>query len=264
MVAISRSGEKMKFLLVNDDGIQAPGMAALVGSVREQGKVTVIAPHQERSGMSQAITVHQPLRLTKVEQGYMLDGTPADCVKMGLQGLKLRPDLVLSGINSGANLGTDVLYSGTVAAALEAVMLGVPAVAFSLCGSDEFMPTAAHFVQRILFEDPGLMHRLDLLPQGGVLNINIPALPVDQIKGVRITRQGVRHYEGVFERREDPRGGVYYWMGGRPTTLTLQELEIDLVAVEQGYVSITPLQFDLTFHKEIPRLTEVFVENGFV
>lgn len=251
----------MRFLLVNDDGIHAPGMDTLIDSVQGRGEVIVIAPHQERSGMSQAITVHQPLRLFEVNRGYMLDGTPADCVKMGLQGLKLQPDLVLAGINSGANLGTDVLYSGTVAAALEAVMLGVPAVAFSLCGSDEFMPTAAHFVREVLFKRPGLVQRLDLIPKGGILNINIPALPVDQIKGVRITRQGVRHYEGVLEKRIDPRGGSYYWMGGRPASLTSQELDVDVVAVEQGYVSVTPLQFDLTFHDEIPRLTGAFGEQ---
>ncbi len=128
--------------------------------------------------MSQAITVHQPLRLTEVERGYVLDGTPTDCVKMGLQGLGLRPDYVLSGINSGSNLGTDVLYSGTVAAALEAVILGVPpAIAFSLCGPSEFMPTATAVVQQLLFGNPGILSTPGLLGTGHVLNINIPALP---------------------------------------------------------------------------------------
>lgn len=251
----------MKFLLVNDDGIFAPGMDALIDSVQGEGELTVIAPHQERSGMSQAITVHQPLRLTAVDKGYMLDGTPADCVKMGLQGLKLQPDFILSGINNGSNLGTDVLYSGTVAAALEGVILGVPGLAFSLCGSPDFMPTASEVVRKLLFDEPGFLRHPEMIPAGGVLNINIPALPIEQIKGVRITRLGVRKYAGVMQRREDPRGGHYYWMGGYPEPLESEELEIDLVAVEYGYVSITPLQFDLTFHQEIPQLAEMLGKN---
>lgn len=248
----------MKFVLVNDDGIFAPGMDTLLAAVANKGEVTVVAPSQEQSGMSQAITVHQPLRLNKVERGYMLNGTPADCVKMALQGLKLEPDLILSGINSGSNLGTDVLYSGTVAAALESVMLGVPAIAFSLCGSDEFMPTAQLVVEQLLFEEPGIVGALDIIPSGGILNINIPALPFEEIKGVRITRQGVRNYEGILEQRRDPRGGTYYWMGGYPVPPGSDELEIDIVAVDQGYVSVTPLQFDLTYHTELSRLTPYF------
>ncbi len=248
----------MKFFLVNDDGIFAPGLAALIDSVQGRGEITVIAPHQERSGMSQAITVHQPLRLTEVERGYVLDGTPTDCVKMGLQGLGLRPDYVLSGINSGSNLGTDVLYSGTVAAALEAVILGVPAIAFSLCGPSEFMPTAAAVVQQLLFEKPGILSTPGLLGTGHVLNINIPALPLEKIKGVRLTRMGVRKYDGVLQRREDPRGGVYYWMAGQPASLATLEQDIDLVAVDRGFVSVTPLQFDLTSQHELARLAPFF------
>ena len=153
----------MKLLLVNDDGFWAPGMAALKESVKDHGDITIIAPHQERSATSQAITVHHPLRLTEVNGDYVLDGTPADCVKMALQGLGLKPDYVLSGINLGSNLGTDVLYSGTVAAALEAVLLGTPAVAFSLAGSAEFMPTATKIVQELLFEEPGILTTRDLI-----------------------------------------------------------------------------------------------------
>lgn len=245
-----------KLLLVNDDGIMAPGLAALVKGVENHAEVTVIAPHQERSGMSQAITVNEPLRLTKVERGYMLDGTPADCVKMALQGLHLTPDFVLSGINHGANLGWDVMYSGTVAAALEGVLQGVPSIAFSLCGPDEFFPTASIIVQRLLFEEPGFLVRSELLPQGGVLNINIPALPLEDIKGLRITRLGVRHYHRLLQRRENPRGEEYYWLGGELLPSDSDELDIDVVAVEQGYVSVTPLKFDTTFHEVIPRLKQ--------
>ncbi len=247
-----------KLLLVNDDGVFAPGLTALANSVQDLSEVTILAPHQERSGMSQAITVNAPLRLTKVEGGYMLDGTPADCVKMALQGLKLTPDFILSGINYGSNLGWDVLYSGTVAAALEGVLQGVPSVAFSLCGSAEFFETASLIVRKLLFEEPGLLVRPGLIPADGVLNINIPALPLEEIKGLRITRLGVRNYHGVMQRREDPRGNEYYWMGGEPIPQDSEELDIDLVAVEQGYVSITPLKFDTTFHEIIPELKTKF------
>lgn len=249
----------MKLLLVNDDGFWAPGMAALKESVKDHGDITIIAPHQERSATSQAITVHHPLRLTEVNGDYVLDGTPADCVKMALQGLGLKPDYVLSGINLGSNLGTDVLYSGTVAAALEAVLLGTPAVAFSLAGSAEFMPTATKIVQELLFEEPGILTTRDLIRPDIVLNVNIPALPLDQIKGVRLTRLGVRKYEGVLlHQRKDPRGGSYYWMGGHPVSAEGHAADIDLVAVEQGYVSITPLQFDLTCREELTRLESFF------
>ncbi|NMB01664.1 MAG: 5'/3'-nucleotidase SurE [Firmicutes bacterium] len=243
-----------KILLVNDDGIRAPGLSALLESVQDRGKIEVIAPHLERSGMSHAISVHQPLRLTRVERGYMLDGTPADCVKMALEALNLKPDFILSGINNGSNLGTDVLYSGTVAAAFEGLLGGIPSLAISLCGSVHFMPTASIIVRRLLFEDPGFLLRPDLIPTTGILNINIPALPLEEIKGVRITRLGVRKYSGLMEKREDPRGGHYYWMGGKPIPLESEDLDIDLVAVEQGYISVTPLQFDLTFYQEISRL----------
>lgn len=250
-----------KLLLVNDDGILAPGLAALVSSVENHGQVTVIAPHQERSGMSQAITVNEPLRLTKMERGFMLNGTPADCVIMGLQGLGLTPDFILSGINHGANLGWDVMYSGTVAAALEGVLQGVPSIAFSLCGSADFFPTAALIVQRLLFEEPGFVVHSGLLPREGVLNINIPALPLDEIKGLRITRLGVRRYHGLMQRREDPRGQEYYWLGGEPLPSGSEELDIDVVAIEQGYISITPLKFDITFHEVIPRLKQQIEQN---
>ena len=247
-----------KLLLVNDDGLFAPGLAALAKSVQDRSKVTIVAPHQERSGMSQAITVNHPLRLTKVENGYMLDGTPVDCVKMALQGLKLTPDFILSGINLGSNLGWDVLYSGTVAAALEGVLQGVPSVAFSLCGPAEFFETASMVARKLLFEEPGLLVRSGLIPAEGVLNINIPAVPFEEIKGLRVTRLGVRNYHGVMQRREDPRGNEYYWMGGEPLSADSDELDIDLVAVEQGYISITPLKFDSTFYEIIPELKAQF------
>lgn len=247
----------MKVLLVNDDGIFAPGMDALLESVTEQAEVIVVAPAQEQSGMSQAITVHHPLRLREVERGFMLDGTPADCIKMAMQGLDLRPDFILSGINQGSNLGTDVLYSGTVGAALEGTLYGVPSLAFSLCGSQDYLPVASQVVRKLLFEKPGILKNPKLLPKGGILNINIPALPLDEINGIKVTRLGVKKYDGIMEKRQDPRGGTYYWMGGVPSSLEIDDLNIDLVAVKQGYVSITPMHFDLTFKSEMNRLYDI-------
>lgn len=243
-----------RFLLVNDDGIFAPGLKALMESVEGAGEVVVVAPDRERSGMGHAITVNQPLRVKQIKQGYMVNGTPADCVKMAVEALDFQPDFVLSGINAGSNLGTDVLYSGTVAAALEGVLNGIPSIAVSLCGSAQYLSTAGELLRELLFGEPGLLKRPELLPDGGVLNINIPALPREEIKGILLTRLGVRKYEGLLQRRQDPNGHYYYWMGGTPAPLESDELEIDLVAVDQGYISITPLQFDLTFHQELNRL----------
>lgn len=249
-----------KILLVNDDGFYAPGLDALIESVQGQGKIELIAPQIEHSGMGHSISVQRPLRLTRLEKGYMLDGTPADCVKMALEGLDLKPDFILSGINRGSNLGTDVLYSGTVAAALEGLLYGIPSIAISLCGSEDYMQTASTVVRRLLFETPGLLMRPDLIPATGILSINIPALPFKEIKGVRFTRLGVRKYEGLMEKRRDPRGNDYFWMGGVPAALDSEDLEIDLVAVDKGYISITPLQFDLTFYEELSRLQREPIE----
>ena len=247
-----------KLLLVNDDGLFAPGLAALRKSLKAGSELSVIAPDQENSGMSQAITVHRPLRLTKVERGYMLDGTPADCVKMGLRGLDLSPDFILSGINNGSNLGWDVLYSGTVGAAMEGALHGVPSLAFSLCGSitPEAFETALVIVHSLLYEKPGFLIQPELIPKGGILNINIPAIPLSEIKGIRLTRLGVRNYDGVMQQRTDPRGQDYYWMGGVPVSPDSDELNLDVVAVERGYVSITPLKCDITFFEAITNLQE--------
>ncbi|HHT42691.1 MAG TPA: 5'/3'-nucleotidase SurE [Firmicutes bacterium] len=244
----------MKFLVVNDDGITAPGLAALKEVLEGRGEVVVIAPQDQHSGMSHAITLYQPIRLRKQEQGYTVTGTPADCVKMAVHGLGYKPDLILSGINNGANLGMDVLYSGTVAAALEGVLNGIPSIAVSLCGALEFLPSATQILEELLFAEPGFVNKPELMPQGGVININIPALPRENIRGVLFTSLGVRRYEGILDRRSDPRGGCYYWLGGTPGILESDDLDIDLVAVDQGYVSITPLKLDLTYYEELERL----------
>ena len=251
----------MKFLVANDDGIFAPGIKQLAKVLAPFGTVTIVGPNEEQSGMGHAITVHRPLRVQAVEvipeaaKSFMIDGTPADCVKMAVQGLHLEPDIVISGINIGSNLGTDVLYSGTVSAAMEGVMQGIPAIAFSLSGSQQFLPTAGHYVRKILFENPGILNHL--MPRNGLLNINIPAVPIDEVKGIRVTRLGVRKYEELFERRIDPRGNSYFWMGGVPQPTDSHDLNIDLVAVEKGYVSITPVHFDLTDHTLVDEPKEI-------
>ncbi len=241
-------------MLVNDDGIFAPGLAALREVLQNRGEVMVVAPHEEHSGMSHAITIHRPLRLKKLEQGYAVTGTPADCVKIALETLRFKPDFVLSGINNGANLGTDVLYSGTVAAAIEGVLNGIPSIAISLAGPQDFLPSAAQMVEELLFVKPGFLVHPELLPRAGVLNINIPALPREAIQGVRFTRMGVRKYDSFVHQHQDPWGGRYYWLGGTPSELESDELDVDLVAVDQGYVSITPLRFDLTDYQELERM----------
>lgn len=248
----------MELLIVNDDGIFAPGIDALLASVNGQAKIVVVAPHQERSAMSQAITVHHPLRLTQTTKGYMLDGTPADCVKMALEGLKLKPDFILSGINKGSNLGSDVFYSGTVGAALEGALHGIPSIAFSLCERAEFHSEDSDLVRKLLFEKPGFLKDPSLIPAGGILNINIPGLDKSEIKGLQVTRLGTQNYSGLMQKREDPRGSNYFWMGGYPIPVDSDDLGIDIVAVQEGYISVTPLKPDLTDYKAIPALAEKF------
>ncbi|NLY11153.1 MAG: 5'/3'-nucleotidase SurE [Firmicutes bacterium] len=238
----------MKFLVTNDDGINASGIRVLAQSLAKIGEVMVIAPHTEKSGSGHSITVHHPLRLNKsnaipnIDHVYMLDGTPADCVKMAIQGLNFIPDLVVSGINLGANLSTDVLYSGTVSAAIEGVILGYPSIAISQCDNFDHLDTAAYFLQIII------KRLTNPLPKNSLLNINVPGLPINQVKGIKVTKLGIRIFEDAIEKRLDPRGRPYYWLGGTPKSLPLKEFDDDhdQLAVENGYVSVTPINFDLT------------------
>ncbi|MEG6615591.1 5'/3'-nucleotidase SurE [Peptococcaceae bacterium 1198_IL3148] len=245
----------MRFLVSNDDGIQAPGINALRKALEQIGDVTVVAPDRERSATGHGITVYRPLRAKKVEYqnsnsiGYAVDGTPADCVKLGLETLlKAPPDLVISGINLGPNLGTDVLYSGTVSAAYEGVINGVPAIAVSLnTWTNPNFDMAAKFIME--YVPHVLKHKL---PQGILLNINVPH--IEEPKGVRITRLGNRRYINVFDKRTDPRGRTYYWMAGEPENLDENDPTTDANAVKEGYVAVTPIEIDVTnydFMKEL-------------
>ncbi len=238
----------MRILLTNDDGIGAPGIQALWQEMAEFAEITVVAPDGERSATSQAITVHHPIRVDQfhIDQsqvcGWRISGTPTDCVKIAVESLlPERPDVVVSGINQGSNLGTDVLYSGTVSAAMEGALHGIPAIAVSLdsCQSFNFKP-AAQFTAKLIHT---LMQRP--LPVNTLLNVNLPAVSQEELTGVAITKLGIREYENTFDRRQDPRGRIYYWMGGSIID-NENAPDSDIVAVKAGKISVTPIHFDLT------------------
>jgi 5'-nucleotidase len=257
----------MKLLIGNDDGIFAPGICALANALATNGhQVTVVCPDRERSATGHGLTIHKPLRAEQVNHlfestvvAWACSGTPADCIKLALEALMDDlPDLVLSGINQGANLGTDVLYSGTVSAAMEGVIAGVPSVAISLTSfaHRDFQPAAQYAVQlvRQLAASP--------MPDALLLNVNVPALAVDAITGTKITRQGLRRYHNMFERRTDPRGKGYYWLAGEvledvdaPITHPRDaELLTDVQAIAQGFISVTPLQYYLTHYERVEQM----------
>ncbi|KLN97961.1 5'/3'-nucleotidase SurE [Moellerella wisconsensis] len=246
----------LNILLSNDDGVTAPGIQTLAAALREFYHVQVIAPDRNRSGASNALTLDKPLRVNTLDNGdwSVQEGTPTDCVYLGVNKLyRPRPDIVVSGINRGPNLGDDVIYSGTVAAAMEGRHLGLPSIAVSLDG-DTHYETAAKVTCDML-------KRLQKSPlrAGNILNINVPDIPYEQIKGYRVTRCGSRHAASEVYSLEDPKGNMLYWLGpvgeirdAGPGT--------DFEAVEQGYVSITPLQVDLTAYKA-HSLIEEWLEN---
>ncbi|MBN1666721.1 MAG: 5'/3'-nucleotidase SurE [Anaerolineales bacterium] len=241
----------MHILVTNDDGVTAPGIMALAQAMRALGEVTVLAPDRNWSGGGHVKTISRPLRVKEVKLAdgsvaYASDGAPSDCVALGLLGfIPGKVDLVVSGINPMPNLGHDVTYSGTVTAAMEAAIWDVPGLAVSLdspenhLGEADYTPAAqiAYQVATKIVEKG--------LPSGILINLNVPLLPLDQIKGVRITRQGLRVYRDRLDRRVDPRGTPYYWIGGDAPT-GIPEVGTDIGALSEGYVSLTPLHLDLT------------------
>lgn len=232
-----------RLLLSNDDGVNAPGLRALYDALLPHARLRVVAPDRDRSGASNSLTLSRPLSLTALESGFhAVDGTPADCVYLGVNGVwDEMPDLVISGINHGANLGDDVLYSGTVAAAMEGRNLGMTAIAMSLAGRRHFDSAG-----RVAASLVGALEQLSLPPRT-LLNVNVPDLPWQEIRGFRVTRLGHR---GPAERpieTHDPRGRVRYWIA--PVSDNADDgPDTDFAAVESGHVSITPLQTDLTRH----------------
>lgn len=250
----------MHILVTNDDGVQAPGLLALAQEMRKIGNVSVFAPDRNWSASGHVKTMHRPLRIreTTLADGtsaLMTDGAPSDCVALALLGHLDKVDLVVSGINPYANIGDDITYSGTVTAAMEAAIANIPGIAVSLHttssfkGERDYGPAAraARKIAEKVFQN-GLPPRL-------TLNVNVPNLPDDEIKGYQITRQGIRIYKDELVVREDPHGRPYYWIGGEYPTAHLED-DHDYHAIEHGYVSITPIQLDLTDYKVMPRLKE--------
>ncbi|MDO6544136.1 5'/3'-nucleotidase SurE [Photobacterium sanguinicancri] len=233
----------MRILISNDDGIFAEGIKTLAESLAELGEVIVVAPDRNRSGASNSLTLDIPLRIREEGQGRVsVEGTPTDCVHFALnEWLDYRPDLVVAGINHGANLGDDVLYSGTVAAATEGHFLGVPAIAVSLVGKTHFA-TAAQVVKEVIVNMQSTP-----LPTNKILNINVPDLPYSDLQPWQVTRLGARHRAEDMVKEIDPRGKTVYWLGP-PGACQDAGPGTDFYAIEQGAVSITPLQVDLTAH----------------
>jgi len=256
-------------LIGNDDGIFSLGVRALANTLAADGhRVTVVCPDRERSATGHGLTLHHPLRAERLDglfapevEAWSCSGTPSDCIKLGLHSLlDARPEFVLAGINHGPNLGTDVLYSGTVSAAMEGAIEGIPSLAFSLAShaSTEFALAAA-FARTLVA--PGGLPTFD---EPTLLNINIPALPAAELAGVAICRQGLRRYVEQFERRADPRGKFYYWLAGeaiadiaQPDHLHLpDDVRTDVEAIRDRYITIAPLQFDLTAASSLLQLRE--------
>ena len=241
----------MHILLSNDDGYEAPGLVCLASHLAGIAHVTVVAPDRNRSGASNSLTLDDPIRATYMPNGFIrVDGTPTDCVHLAITGLlETEPDIVISGINSGANLGDDVLYSGTVAAAMEGRFLGLPAMAVSLLGQDpKHFDTAARVVCQLL----GSLAEAPL-PVDTILNINVPDLPFEHLSGLQTTRLGHRHKAEPVIKSLDPRGREIYWVGP-PGEEQQAGPDTDFHAVRQGYVSITPLHVDLTRHTALADL----------
>jgi 5'-nucleotidase len=232
----------MRILLSNDDGVLAPGIQTLAAALREFADVKLVAPDRNRSGASNALTLDAPLRIQSYPNGdtAVINGTPTDCVYLGVNSLmRPRPDIVVSGINAGPNLGDDVIYSGTVAAAMEGRHLGYPALAVSLDGYQHY-DTAAAITCRIL-----RALAIEPMRTGKILNVNVPDLPLSEIKGIRVTRCGSRYpAEQVFSQ-QDPKGQSLYWIGPPGDKFDIAP-DTDFAAVAQGFVSVTPLQVDLT------------------
>lgn len=245
----------MRILLTNDDGIWAKGIEALFEALSADHDVTVVAPETEQSAVGHAITFLEPLKVKPVRRnghffGYALNGTPADCVKLAVRELiKPEPEVVVSGINLGANVGVNVIYSGTVSAATEGAVLGLPAIAVSI---DSFQPRDFRVATSIVLKLLGLIETSGL-PAGVSLNVNVPDLPPDQVQGVRVTRQGNLKFFESYDRRIDPRQNVYYWLTGSAPSPD-EDPGCDVHMVSRGYVSITPIRYDLTAYPVLEQI----------
>lgn len=246
----------MRILITNDDGVFANGLRALVTALVDVAEVLVIAPERQQSATGHAITLHKPLRLEPVTipgtiAAYASNGTPADCVILASLSDLPQPDMVISGINAGANLGEEVLYSGTVSAAMEGALQGIPSIAVSVCAyTDVLYESAAGFVRGLIKAVDGCWP----LPEDTFFNVNVPNLSGVDLKPARLTRLGRRRYSNLLTRHEDPRGRPYYWFSGSPVESDSGE-GTDIQAVNEGHISLTPVHFDLTGdlgHEQLP------------
>ncbi len=252
----------MKILVSNDDGIDSAGIHALVSSLKEIAEVTVVAPHKEQSAVGHAITMQTPLRVFEYHRdgkffGFAIDGTPADCVKIGIRNIMNEyPDLMVSGINHGSNTAVNIIYSGTVSAAREAAIMEVPSMAVSVTShSVNDFSFAAEIAELLSLE----IHKRGI-PKGTMLNVNVPNLPKSQIAGIQVTKQGKSKWDDVYEKRVDPYGRNYYWLTGNLVELD-DSIEFDQIAVKNNYVSVTPVHFDLTDYDMYKKMKDWNIDN---
>jgi 5'-nucleotidase len=240
----------LKILVSNDDGVHSKGLHVLAAALKELGEVYVVAPDRERNAAGHALTLHKPLRVEQLEERvFSISGTPTDCINLGVRIMKGKPHLVVAGINKGENLGDDVTYSGTVSAAMEGTLLGIPSFSVSMAGEGDYhFETAAQFAKRLAQQ---------VLKQGllkdTLLNVNVPNLPKEKIQGVKLTCLGKRAYEDVIVEKVDPRGKKYYWIAGNRIIFEGRS-NTDFQALQSGKISVTPLKLDLTDYKTLEQL----------
>ncbi len=252
----------MRILVCNDDGIESEGIFALVQSLKEIGDVTVVAPLKEQSAVGHAITMQIPLRVTENYKngnffGYAVNGTPADCVKIGIRNIMAEtPDLVVSGINHGSNTAINIIYSGTVSAAREAAIMDVPSMAVSVTNHSAVDFSFAAKVSKLL----ALKIVEKGLPVGTLLNVNVPDIPEKSISGILLTKQGKSKWDDIYEERKDPAGKNYYWLTGNLIEAD-KEIDLDQFAIKNNYVSVSPIHFDLTDYETFNKMKSWKVEE---
>jgi len=254
----------LRILVSNDDGIDSIGISILAKYLKEIGEVTVVAPQREQSAAGHSITMQVPLRVNKVFKndelfGYAVTGTPADCIKMGIRNIMVTPpDIVVSGINNGSNAAINIIYSGTVSAAREAAIMDVPSLAFSVTNhTAKHYEYAAKLACRLV---PLVLQKQNEIPVGTLLNVNVPDLPEEEIKGIKLTKQGKSKWDDIYEERTDPYGRKYYWLTGNLVEVD-EELDNDHAAIKNNFVSITPIHFDLTDYPTFEKMRKWEIEH---
>tara|TARA_B110000438_G_C15757206_1_gene625633 strand:+ start:546 stop:1304 length:759 start_codon:yes stop_codon:yes gene_type:complete len=252
----------LKILVTNDDGIFSSGIYALWEVAKEFGDVTIVAPNTQKSAVGHGITISNPIYVREIEReneckGFAVSGTPADCVKIGIKSIlpSRPPDLILSGINIGSNLGNNIIYSGTVAAAVEGAVVGIQSIALSI---DSYNPTSFETSKAVVRKMIKFVMN-NKIPSGTILNVNVPYCEVEDLKGYKITMQGNQYFNDQFDKRIDPRGRPYYWMTGEMIDND-KTIEYDGLAVSSGYVSITPINFKMTNVGFMKKLKKIMIE----